>query len=193
MGNFAASWTGDIPSPGSFQGGSNIASIVINNDRPTRSEITSITVTFDGPVDATVDDFQLTNTTTNEIVSGLVLDVNGQVATLTFSPGTSVTGNLDDVMAATLSDGVYELKFERSGEFANVAAEDTDDFFRKYGDNSGDDNAVGLGDFAAFRATFGREYDSIDLDNGFNSSLDANRDGEIGLSDFASFRASFGS
>ena len=132
LGNFVASWNGDTPSPGQFSGGGNVSSIVVNNDRDTRSELTSISVTFDGPVNATVDDFQLTNLSTNEVVTGIDLQITGQVAQLTFTGGTSVTGSSSDVLPPTLSNGDYQLKFQRGGDFDN--ADIVDDFFRKFGD-----------------------------------------------------------
>ncbi|KAA1261226.1 CotH protein [Rubripirellula obstinata] len=187
LGNFSDSWTGSSPTPGQYQGSGNISSIVINNDRQTRSEITSITVSFDGSVDATVDDFQITNLDTNEVVTGVQLNIAGQVATLTFTGGDSVAGDLSDNNEPTLSNGNYELKFKRSGSFASVAPEPIDNFFRKYGDASGDD-LVGLTDFANFRSSFGKKIN----EDGFNSSLDSDRDGLVSLTDFAAFRQAFG-
>jgi hypothetical protein len=80
-----------------------------------------------------------------------------------------------------LANGIYELRYRPTDQIL------IDEFFRKYGDDDGSDQ-VGLADFAAFRATFGLDVD----DAGFNSGLDANRDGSIGLTDFATFRSGFG-
>ncbi|KAA1261400.1 CotH protein [Rubripirellula obstinata] len=185
LGAFAGSWQAAAPTPGSVNSAPNVDSIEINAGRPTRSEVTSITVNFDSIVTLDASNFELTNTRTNEIVSGLLVDTdNGggkTTATLTFTAGDSVINGIDSDLASTLADGTYELRYRFDG-FGNTANR-VDSFFRDYGDADGD-GTVGLTDFAAFRSVFGQE----DLVGG----LDADRDGEVSLTDFAAFRSAFG-
>ena len=62
-----------------------------------------------------------------------------------------------------------------------------DAFFRKYGDQNGND-IVDLLDFADFRRSFGKS----DGDAGYLEGFDSDGDAVIGLLDFAEFRRGFG-
>ncbi|KAA1260344.1 BNR/Asp-box repeat protein [Rubripirellula obstinata] len=164
-------------------------SVTINDTRSSRSELTSIEVLFEGIAEVLPTDFELRNTTTNQLVTGIavsqVVSDGSTLATLTFTGGPSVISGTNPSVLPTLANGNYELRYRAKSETL------IDSFFRKYGDDDASDQ-VGLADFAAFRATFGLDFDAQDLNNGFNSGLDADRDGNIGLTDFAAFRSGFG-
>ena len=166
-----------------------------------RSSIGHVTVTFDQEVEFTTDPFTIVNTQTAETVNHVasITSQNGQtVVDVTFITGPSVNAN------GLLLDGTYELTINAaqvhslgltldgdgdgsSGDNYVFGDQTADDFFRKYGDNDGN-NLVNLFDFAAFRATFGVPSDQA----GFNAALDNEGDGDVDLFDFAAFRSNFG-
>ncbi|WP_162273197.1 DUF1559 domain-containing protein [Rubripirellula obstinata] len=166
-----------------------IGSTNINAGQPSRSELSSVEVQFDSLVPVSADDFILRNTDTDEIVTGILVAVDGSsgrtVATLTFTGGNSVISGPEPSMPPTLADGHYTLRYLPSETPGNT--QPIDSFYRKFGDTDAD-GSVGLSDFASFRTAFGS---SIDEDE-FDASLDSNRDGQVSLSDFAAFRSSFG-
>ena len=158
----------------------------INAGRDTRSEITSIEVQFNLPVQAVPGDFVLTDDT-GQAITGIAVANAGSVATLTFTDGVGIIPSTREGVLPTLVNGSYELRYRPSALGGSDTPLAIDDFFRKFGDDDGS-NLVALIDFAAFRASFGLDVQDAD----FNSGLDANRDGEISLVDFAAFRAGFG-
>ena len=161
----------------------------INEGRNTRSEITSIELEFSNPVVVDPSDFVLQNMDTGQIVSGIAVSQTGNLATLTFTGGLGVTASDASGVSSTLDNGTFKLFYRPSFPVVNDGLIPIDDFFRKYGDTDVTSNqTVGLSDFAAFRGSFGFDVG----DAGFNSSLDANRDGTIDLNDFAAFRSAFG-
>lgn len=178
-----------------------VVSTVVNDGADQRSNIGSVTVTFDSVVTVGTDAFVVENSTTAQPVDvAVVLDEidNQTVATITFLEGASVNS------AGLLEDGTYQLTIDStrvsglgtpldgdadgsSGGDYVFGAEPADDFFRKYGDINGD-NSVGLLDFGAFRGQFGM----VSTDPGFDFGFDSNGDGDIGLEDFGAFRGNFG-
>ncbi len=166
-----------------------------------RSSIGHVTVTFDQEVEFTTDPFTIVNTQTAETVNHVasITSQNGQtVVDVTFITGPSVNAN------GLLLDGTYELTINAaqvhslgltldgdgdgtSGDNYVFGDQAADNFFRKYGDNDGN-NLVNLFDFAAFRSTFGVPSNQA----GFNAALDNEGDGDVDLFDFAAFRANFG-
>ena len=85
------------------------------------------------------------------------------------------------------------LQIAKIGGGPNMAGDFTfgdeaaDAFFRKYGDEDGN-NVVDLPDFAAFRRTFDKSHG----EPGYLGTLDSNGDAIVGLPDFAEFRRNFG-
>jgi hypothetical protein len=169
--------------------------VIINDGSIQRSAIRHVEIRFDGLADAPIDAFSLTNlgtdaSPTNLPVDNLIVTVEDQA---TF---TRVTLQLPN--GESLSDGNYRLDIEsakitaRFGDWAmsndySFGDEAADNFYRKYGDVSGN-RSVDLLDFAAFRRAFGlSEGQSNYLDE-----LDADGDSTIGLLDFGAFRRNFG-
>lgn len=172
-----------------------ITSAEVNDSQSTRSEITSIAVQFDSIVEAVPSDFVLENTTTGQFVTGVAVardDSSGStLAKITFTGGASVVPSAHPGVLPSLAEGVYELSYRPATLDGTSSPITIDSFYRKYGDTNAND-IVDLLDFAAFRQAFGKSYDSQDPNNGFDSGLDADRDGSIGLLDFAAFRGGFG-
>lgn len=196
LGAFAASWTGESPTPGQIVRSASVSSVTINNDAPGRSEVTSIEVVFDSVAAVDASNFELTHIgddnreTTVTGVNVLLGQSGGQTtATLTFDATNFTLAGTNPSIAATLADGRYELRYRDLGFSTSEVR--VDSFFRKYGDSDGS-NLVGLADFADFRSSFGIEYSSSDPNNGYNSGLDADRNGIVSLVDFAAFRSAFG-
>lgn len=179
-----------------------VGEVTLNAGRSTRSEITSIEVQFDSVVEAVASDFQLINVDpisgTSQPIRGINVQLNNDgpttLAILTFTSGPGIISGGNPGLAPTLGNGEYQLRYRPSALDGTGLAIPVDNFFRQYGETDSDDssNTVGLVDFAAFRGTFGTQFNPADLDNGFRSDLDSDRDGRIGLSDFAAFRAGFG-
>lgn len=179
-----------------------VESVSINGGDTTRSQITSVSVTFDTEVDATeiLSAFTLTNIDTNQEVGSLVVTptVEGGKTTvvLTFGSGLSVVDRAGTgALANSLADGNYRLDILATqvkavtGSVAMLAdyvfggqtagQPDNDDFFRLYGDETGDGFVDGL-DFNEFLATFANP-------SNFNPDFDSNGDGFIDGSDLNDF------
>ena len=181
-----------------------VESVVINDGSAQRSQITSVTVTFDGIVDAAAAAFELTNIDTSTTVTNVQIDVSidgaKTIAVLTFGDGGA---SVDDragsgALGNSLSNGNYRLNVTgalvtdpttgfalNDFVFGGQTAADVpnDDFFRLIGDTSGDGN-VNFGDFAS---GFLPAFDTVEGDEDFNPSVDGNGDGLINFTDFASF------
>ncbi len=180
-----------------------VEAVEINEGESQRSNIVSLTVTFDRLVDVPGSAFTLTNLGASVVPESIPLtslivetaEFNGKtIASLTFSSGTSVT---DRPRGNSLSDGRYHLVIDASQVTSldgqkmsadySFGASDVDGFFRKFGDGNGN-GVVDLLDFAEFRGTFGLSDES----NGYLDSFDADGDQMVGLLDFAEFRRRFG-
>jgi hypothetical protein len=123
-------------------------------------------------------------TVTTEVVDGKT------VATLTFSG--------DGIVGGSLADGNYRLhvidtivdvagnQLDGDGD-GTSGGNATDDFFRFYGDTTGDRN-VNIFDLLQFRKAFGTE----DGDAEFNAGFDSNGDNRINVFDLLAFRSRFG-
>ena len=167
-----------------------VQSIQINSGEDSRSQITSITVTFDTIVDhgplATA--FEITQIeTTTEVTSVIVTpsDSSGvTVATLTFGSGPSVETRNESVGGAqgnSLADGNYLLEIIASqvqssgipmasnvdfgGQNASVPEADNDDFFRLFGDANGDGVRNGIDLNAIIPTLFNAANYRADLDS----------------------------
>ena len=177
--------------------------IIVNNDdqSASRSRIDSLRIEFEGTVSIELDAFTITNRTTQRTFDyslGLPTIEGGKTVVVLNVEGP----DLDD---GSLTDGNYELTIDATkvtsvtgagldadgngdpGDDYYFGREESDLFYRLYGDASGDRN-LGLLDFAMFRSTFGLKAG----DANFDKSLDSNDDDDIGLIDFAAFRANFG-
>jgi hypothetical protein len=168
-----------------------IDGVVVNDNRNSRSELTSIDVQFDTIVTGVEDRLQVRNLDTEEVVDGVFISssvVNDRtLATLTFTEGNSVIASQSSSVASSLADGRYELGFAVD----STTIQQIDSFYRQFGD-SDQNGSVNLADFAAFRSAFGQILDVDGDSSDSDSSFDADRDGIIGLADFAEFRSAFG-
>ncbi|MEM9826006.1 MAG: hypothetical protein AAF958_05430 [Planctomycetota bacterium] len=183
-----------------------VLNVRLNEGGPSRSQITSVSIQFDEEIETEnlADAITLQNVSTTELVDSLIVtprldDQNRSVIDITFDAGTSVlTRAGTGLLGNTLATGEYLLEIDET-QIRSVASNQLladpfvfgdapeDEFFRKYGDENGD-NSVDLLDFAEFRVTFGQR----DGDPGFLAGLDSQGDGVINLFDFADFRTSFG-
>lgn len=172
-----------------------VESVVVNDGSVQRSNVTSLTITFNQLVTLDNDAFEVFSKGAD---GGMVMlgvssrTVNNKsVITLSFS------GRLTDY--GSLKDGDYRLTIDsdrvhsaatgatRGGEdyrFGNLAS---DAFFRLYGDSDGDRDVDNL-DFARFRATMGKKP----TDAAFLSYFSFDGDSDIDNLDFAWFRARVG-
>jgi len=169
-----------------------VTGIQINDGSAQRSLVTSLTVTFSGPVSLPAipaDAFQLVRQSPGGSVA-LNAVVNGNAVTLNFIGGT--------VNGISLADGLYTLTVSKSqvngGNFdstgTNLPGDDfvyvgntiTQKLFRLFGDADGN-AAVTSNDFAVFRTFFGLSGPSMfDFDGNNQTNSD----------DFAQFRQRFG-
>lgn len=179
-----------------------IENISINDGSSTRSHITSLTVKFDSEVDhiELASAFTLNNIDTSEKVEALIVtptNNGGKTSVLlTFQTGTSVVGrDGSGILGNTLANGNYRLdvlaaKVQGTNGSSAMLADysfggqtagqpDNDDFFRLFGDDSGDGFVDGL-DLNAFLSTFANPSD-------YNSQFDSNGDGFIDGTDLNSF------
>lgn len=175
-----------------------VESVVINGGENQRSMLTEVTVTFDREVAVGSDAFEIVHESTQQSVDTLNVATSVQlgqtIATITFLDGGLVSDG-----TGSLVDGAYQLTvnsasvtslgngLEMAGDHI-VGDDPVDRFFRRYGDANGN-QIVDLGDFAAFRGSFG----SSDGDAHFRETFDADGNQSISLFDFAMFRANFGS
>ncbi len=138
-----------------------VESVVINDGSASRSQITSVTVTFDSEVDhANLQSaFTLTNIDTSTQVTGLNIDASDAsgktTVVLTFAAGASVVTRVGTgLQGNSLDDGNYRLDIAGTQvqsasnaaamavDYAfggqNAAGTPNDDFFRLLGDANGD-------------------------------------------------------
>lgn len=169
-----------------------VETIVINGGETQRSLIQEITVTFDEVVNVDSSSFIVKNTNTGvcfvaEVETQIVN--NQTIAILTFSGSGIINGSLPD--------GNYELEIldtitdaagnQLDGDGNGIAGGNArDDFFRLYGDATGD-GRVNVLDLLQFRNAF----NSADGDSNFNAALDAGGDGRINVLDLLQFRNRF--
>lgn len=179
-----------------------VESVVVNDGAASRSQITSVTVTFDSVVDhgPLAGAFSITNVTSAEVLSTLQVspsDVGGKtVVELTFNSGLSVDDRAGvDALANSLSDGNYRLDIlasavQTSGvamasdyEFGGDASDPiaaADSFFRLFGDTDGDRD-VDAPDLSQFSLTFLKAVG----DAGFDPDYDFDGDGDVDSRDYA--------
>ena len=152
--------------------------------------VRSITVTFDQPINHTPGAFSILNTSTSAVFAIAAADIattDNTTFTLTFDDST--TG----IVGGSLADGDYTLTIDKTKVTAatggaQMSADHTDEFFRRFADTNGD-RIVGIGEFGGFRATFGKFEAS---DEEYDELFDFDGDGVVGITDFGQFRSRFG-
>lgn len=168
-----------------------------------RSNVTEITVTFEGDVTIGDDAFELIKRANGGGPVTLLSSksTNGAGFTevlLTFS------GEYTRGLGNALTDGNYQLslrgdRLTRDGRGLDsnqdgidgdqyvIGTTEADRFYSLYGDVEGD-RVVGLSDFNSFRRAFGKSTG----DSEFDPDFDFDGNGTIALSDFNAFRTRFG-
>ena len=184
--------------------------IVVNNGAVQRSRLTTITVNFSSPVDASTltAPGAITLTSTGNYPNGPVGEVvqtgatgaNGLInvapssgmvssVTLTFSnaDGSGLTAGVE---YGSLADGEWQLAIPSVG-YTSAANNPT--LHRLFGDINGDGTVTAGGDQIVFDSTFGTTYDPNNPNNGYNAAFDFNDDGTITAGgDQTPFNARFG-
>jgi subtilase family serine protease len=170
-----------------------VLSTVVNDGSAQRSEVTSVTVTFNTPVDFANSDpnaaFTLTrsdNTTVSFVAHASV--VGGQTVVVLDTFGGTASEN------GSLADGRYTLtalaaQISASGQpmATDYTFSDAQGLFRMFGDVNGDQVVNGF-DFGFFKNAFGTQTG----DPTYLNYLDFNGDGVINGLDFGQFRNRFG-
>ncbi|MEM6468828.1 MAG: hypothetical protein AAF802_04615 [Planctomycetota bacterium] len=177
-----------------------VESFQVNDGTGSRSQITSVVVTFEELVDhnSLTNAFVVEQIDAGGVQVGTVnvspVDVAGKtVVTLTFSGAGTVDRLGTGLLGDSLADGNYLLtvlasEVERLG--VPMAADATlggqvfgdpnnDDFFRLYGDNDGDGDV----DFDDLNVGFIPAFNAVDGDGNFNPGLDFDGDGDLDFDD----------
>lgn len=182
-----------------------VSSIQINDGGQSRSQITSLTVTFDSIVDAVAlnDAFQITQIDTGTPVGTITVLVDASsgvsVATLTFGGASTIDRQGMGDLGDSLADGNYRLVIDAASVVVGVTpmASDVifggqtagqpnnDDFFRLYGDGNGD----GVTNFTDLDNHFAPAFFATVGSAGYDATLDGEGDGVINFSDLDSFFA----
>ncbi len=182
-----------------------VDSVIINGGDAQRSSLKEVELLFNFEVEIDQspgnDAFQFVNLDTLEQVTDVPVITHDDGKTrvrFTFAQGPSV------LAGGSLADGSYQLTIDSAlvhldgtpldGDGDGIAggqyhfgATEADGFFRKYGDQDGND-IVNLFDFAAFRNSYAKSANDL----GYVDSLDADNNQTINLFDFAAFRNNFG-
>ena len=181
-----------------------VESLQINDGSAGRSQVTSLTVTFDDLVlhNELADAFVLTNTDTDTAVGQLNVtadDSTGKTIVQIGFGGDSTTPRAGtDTLGNSLADGNYQLVIHankiQTTEGTTMSSDhvfgqqNVDAFFRLFGDVDGDRD-VDAQDYGRFGKSFLRLID----DPEFDGSLDADGDGDVDGQDFGRFRSNLAS
>ena len=162
-----------------------VKSVAINDGSAQRSEVRSLTVTFDTLVTLDAGAFRVTRS--NGVIAGItkaVTQVNGETqVVLKFTSTGTYAGSLVD---GNWTLKVFKARVHRADNHAVVMDDDAlTPFFRLYGDANGD-RTVDATDQAAFAAAFG-QTDVTSL-----ATFDVNRDGKIAAFDQTVFNRRLG-
>jgi len=170
-----------------------IESIVINDNMPQRSRVTSVQLAFASVVALPASPetaFELRRQSDNALVA-LTADVVSStqtIVTLTFNGALSEFTSLADgrytltAFASKINGGSFDGNGDgTAGDNYVLTSSGTAGVFRVFGDSNGD-AVVNANDFAAFRVAFGAGTSIFDFDG--DNQTDAN--------DFAQFRKRFG-
>lgn len=171
-----------------------LVSLKINDGSPQRSNVTSLTLTFNQVVTFANGEpasaFRLMRTGSSQLV-GLKASTTGTVVTLTF------TGPQTEIGTNSLLDGTYDLTIRAipfiaegfDGDGNGVPGDDymlvgnkANGLFRLFGDADGN-GSVDFTDFLAFRSAFGSTGPS---------PFDYDGDNQVNFTDFLAFRFRFG-
>jgi uncharacterized protein (TIGR03118 family) len=170
-----------------------VASVVVNDGSAQRSMVTSVTVTFDGPVTIDSGAFELRKQDGSLVELNVATSLsNGRtVALLTFVGPNIVGGSLaDGSYALTVRGDLVHDALGRSldGDGDGTAGGDySDAFHRLYGDSDGDRD-VDLRDLVRFLSTFGRRAG----DPHYLAYFDVNGDDRVGVVDLVAFARRLG-
>lgn len=167
--------------------GVSVESVQINDGTVQRSNVTSVSVTFDGDAGASADAFEIRNRADGSIVpaSTTLATINNKtVATMTFVPGANVDARLS---GNSLADGNYQLTVlasavERLGNDYTFGESEADAFFRLFGDGDGDRDVDGQ-DYIGFGRTFLKHA----FDPDFSEAYDFDGDGDVDGQDYGNF------
>jgi hypothetical protein len=171
-----------------------VESVLVNDGSAQRSMVTSLRVTFDGPVTIDAGAFELRRADGSLVALSVATSLaNGRtVAVLTF------TGS--EIIGASLADGNYalairgDLVHDRFGRTLDGDADGTaggdrgDAFHRLFGDSDGDRD-VDLHDLWRFLGTLGRTAS----DPNYLWYFDVNNDARVGVFDLIAFGRRLGS
>ncbi len=173
-----------------------VLSLQINDGLVQRSRVTSLTVTFNGPVVLPVNPataFELKRQSDDSAVA-MSASVSGNSITLTFTGGPVEFGSLADgrytltAFASLIGNADAQLDGDGNGAggddymLASAATPGSPtNIFRVFGDFDGD-GSVAANDFIQFRLAIGGNSPIFDFDN----------DGAVAAGDFIQFRLRFG-
>ncbi len=167
-----------------------VTDIVLGNGTDSRSIVDQLTLAFDGIVDPLEGALVLVQRD-----SGMHVDLDW---TIDNSSGVSVltivfSGELTE-SNGSLVDGNYELRVDgdllgsdSSGNDFLYGNQETDNFFRFFGDTDGS-RRVDVRNLLAIRKT----YLHSESEPEFNAQLDSNGDGRVDVRDLLSFRRNYG-
>ncbi|MCS7466661.1 hypothetical protein NZK35_08400 [Stieleria sp. ICT_E10.1] len=179
-----------------------VQQIVINDGAESRSQVTSVAVTFGEELESALlpSAFSLVNTSTSTAVG--IVHVAASVmdgmttATLTFDGASTVDRGGTGAQGNSLTDGNYRLHIDASGirstsgfEMFNdviFGEQPVDGFFRLYGDSDGDRDVDGQ-DYGRFGLTFLTTAGQ----SRFNAQLDSDGDGDVDGQDYGRFGLNF--
>lgn len=185
-----------------------VQQVVINDGRPSRSQLESVRVTFNRTVDhqtlsRAFEVYQLGPSQFFPSLTVDAVDAGGRTdVTLTFNDPSGTT--TPDLINSVFPDGYFALRVSASmigtpgndplvmyQDFLfgtkNDAIDANDGFFRLFGDSDGDAD-VDVQDFGAFAKAFR----SDSTGSRFNALLDYERDGDIDSRDLTEFRLRLG-
>ena len=171
-----------------------VALLIVNSGLSQRSRLTSVTVAFSVPIDATqLNQVVLTRTagdTVGTVVQTGAVGPNGRIIV---SPATglvsSVTLTFDNADGSPMSAGVEngslaDGRWQLSIPYLNYTSPLNDPNLRRLFGDSNNDGTVDGTDFADFGTAFGQTV--------ANSPFDFNGDGTVDGTDFAEFGTRFG-
>ena len=165
-----------------------ITEVIFGDGTDNRSFVDQVTLEFDGIVDPEQGAFELVQSETGQLVDlewTIDNSSGSSLVTITF------VGSLTEA-SGSLQDGNYQLSVDGSllGE-ANAASyvfgdDETEDFYRYFGDTNGDRN-VDIFELLQFRQT----YLLADSNANFNANFDNNGDGVVNIFDLLKFRQNY--
>ncbi|MDV6029538.1 MAG: hypothetical protein F9B45_05410 [Phycisphaera sp. RhM] len=176
-----------------------VEQVTVNQGESSRSQVTSLEVFFDSPIDVASlpGAFSLTNIDSGTVVGTLLTNhsllAGKSVVSLTFAGASTIDRG---PAANSLADGNYQLRIRSGLLRSSVGARLLDDFifgeqaadvfFRLFGDSDGDRDVDGQ-DYGRFGLTFLIS----NSDSAFNPELDSDGDGDVDGQDYGRFGLNF--